>query len=97
MSGDVETQTSIIKKATRSQGIPFSNAALKNFVSRHVVRKDTRVSQEALDLLNRVFDEVGGWIVREAEKMVATAGRATINADHVRSAAKLYLSWEEEK
>jgi len=75
--------------------IPFSHSTLRKFFSRHVVKKKTRVSDDALDLLNRVLDEVGGWIIRESERMAANGGKSTINADHIREAVKLYLGWEE--
>jgi len=94
---DDETQASLVKKQKIAQVLPFSHATLKDFASRHLVKKETQFSQEALDLLNQVFDEVGGWIVRESERMAAVGGRTRISAEHVRDAAKLYLSWEEEK
>jgi hypothetical protein len=93
---DDETQASLVKKQ-KPQGLPFSHATLKDFVSRHIVKKETQFSQESLDLLNRVFDEVGGWIVRESERMAAIGGGTRVSAEHVRDAAKLYLSWEEGK
>jgi histone H3/H4 len=77
--------------------VPFPRATVKRFFSRHVVKKTTRVSEDAVDLMNRVFDEVGGWIVRESERMAANGGKSTIGADHVRGAVELYLGWEEGK
>jgi len=94
---DDETQVPLVKKHKPAQVLPFSHATLKDFASRHIVKKETQFSQEALNLLNQVFDEVGGWIVRESERMASVAGRTRVSADHVRDAAKLYLSWEEEK
>jgi histone H3/H4 len=76
---------------------PFPRATVREFFSRHVVKKTTRVSEDAVDLMNRVFDEVGGWVVRESERMAANGGKSTISADHVRDAVKLYLGWEEGK
>jgi len=94
---DEEPQASLVKKQKSVQGLPFSHTVLKDFVSRHIVKKETQFSQESLDLLNQVLDEVGGWIVRESERMAAMGGRTRIGAEHVRDAAKLYLSWEEGK
>lgn len=76
--------------------IPFSRATLRKFFSRHVVKKRARVSREALDLMNRVLDDVGGWIIRESERMAASEGKSTINAKHIKGAVKQYLGWEEE-
>jgi histone H3/H4 len=94
---DDETHTSTLKEIKRPSGVPFSKAMLRDFIARHVVKSETRVSKDALDLLNRVLDEVGGWIIREAEKMAASSGRSTISADHIRGAVKLYLGWEEKE
>jgi len=72
-------------------------ATLRKFVKRHVVRKKTRISSEALDVLDKMFDEVGGWIIRESEKMASSSGRSTIKAVHIRDAAGLYVGWGEEE
>ena len=77
-------------------GVPFPNATLKKFIMRHIVNKDMRVSKEALNVLNRIFDEIGGWIIREAEKMAVSGGMSTISAEHVRDAARFYFGWEGE-
>lgn len=97
LPNDDETQKVLVRDTTQTPSVPFPSSALKDFVTRHVIRKETQVSQDALDLLNRVFDEVGGWIVRESEKMALSGGRTRITADHIRGAVKLYLGWEEEK
>ena len=55
------------------------------------------MAPEALDLLDKLLDEVGGWIIRESEKMASSSGRSTIRAVHIRDAARLYLGWEEEE
>jgi histone H3/H4 len=94
---DDEAEKVLVKETIQTLNVPFSSSVLKDFVARHVVRKQTQVSQDALDLLNRVFDEVGGWIVRESENMAQSSGRTRITADHIRGAVKLYLGWEEEK
>lgn len=97
LSSDDKTENVLVKEAAHASNIPFASSILKDFVTRHLVRKETQVSQDALDLLNRVFDEVGGWVVRESEKMATCGGRTRITADHIRGAVKLYLGWEEEK
>ena len=97
LPSDGETQDVLAKEVNKPKNVPFPSSILKDFVDRHVMRRETQVSQDALDLLNRVFDEVGGWIVRESEKMAACGGRTRITADHIRGAVKLYLGWEEEK
>ena len=75
----------------------FPRNTLREFVRRHMVGNKTRVAPEALDLLNKLFDEVGGWIVRESEKMASSSGKSTIRAEHIRDAAELYLGWEEKE
>jgi histone H3/H4 len=81
--------------------IPFSRATLKKFFVRHIVRKPpivkkpTRVSRDALDLMNRVLDDIGGWVIRESERMAANEGKSTIQAKHIRAAVKQYLGGEE--
>lgn len=74
----------------------FSNATLREFVTSHVIKKDTRIAQDALDRLNQIMDVLGGWIIREAERMASSEGKSTISLEHVRSAVRLYLGLEEE-
>jgi hypothetical protein len=95
--GDDKTENLLVKEIPHPSSMPFPTSLLKDFVVRHVVSKETQVSQDALELLNRVFDEMGGWIVRESEKMARCGGRTRIASDHIRGAVKLYLGWEEEK
>lgn len=92
-----ETQISTLKEAKRPSGVPFAKSTLREFFSRHIVRSETRVSKDAIDMLNQVLDEVGGWIIMEAERMAASSGKSTISADHIRSAVKLYLGLEVNK
>lgn len=75
----------------------FPRNTLRNFVKGHLVGKKTRVASEALDLLDKLLDEVGGWIVRESEKMASSSGRSTIRTEHIRDAARLYLGWGEKE
>lgn len=75
----------------------FPAATIRRFVKRHVVGKKTRVSSEALEVLNKILDDVGGWIIRESEKMASSSGGPTIRAVHIRDAARLYLGWGEEE
>jgi len=78
-------------------GYPFANAALKRLVERHRVSKETRIAGGALEQLNRVLDEISGWVVREAEKLATCGGRKTIDVVDIRDATKLYLGLEVEK
>jgi len=85
------------KGRKRPESSPFPRATLRNFIRRHVVKKKTRVSGEALNLLNQLLDEVGGWIVRESEKLASASGKSTIKSEHIRDAARQYLGWEEKE
>jgi histone H3/H4 len=49
----------------------FPRAILRNFVKRHVVGEKTRISSDALETLDKMLDEVAGWIIRESEKMAS--------------------------
>ncbi|MFQ6115940.1 MAG: hypothetical protein ACE5NG_17910 [bacterium] len=84
-------------KNTKQVATFFSAATLKKFVKRHVVGKKTRISSEALGTLDKMLDEVGGWVIRESEKMASSSGRSTIKAVHIRDAARLYIGWGEEE
>jgi histone H3/H4 len=84
------------KKRVRPSSF-FPRNTIREFVKRHAVGNKTRVAPEALDLLNKLFDEVGGWIVIESEKMASSSGKSTIKAEHIRDAARLYLGWEEKE
>ena len=90
-------KTSSGKSRKHPESSPFPRATLRKFIQRHAVRKKTRVSREALNLLNRLLDEVGGWIVRESEKLASVSGRSTIQSEHIRDAARQYLGWEEKE
>ena len=84
-------------KNTKQVATFFPTATLRKFVKRHAVGKKTRISPGALSVLNKMLDEVGGWIIRESEKLASSSGRSTIKAVHIRDAARLYLSWEEKE
>jgi histone H3/H4 len=61
------------------------------------VNKETRITQDALEQLNRILNEVGGWIIRESEKLASNGGKKTIDVADIRDATKLYLGLEAEK
>ena len=43
----------------------FPKATLKRIVSKHTIRKETRISNEGLDQLSKTLDELAGWIILE--------------------------------
>lgn len=83
-----------IGRKKRHSGFPFPNAVLKRLIERHRVSKETRIAQEALERLNRVLDEISGWIIRESEKLATGGGRKTVAIADIRDATKLYLGLE---
>ncbi|PIU12626.1 MAG: hypothetical protein COT21_03335 [Hadesarchaea archaeon CG08_land_8_20_14_0_20_51_8] len=81
----------MVRKRKGRSGYPFANATLKHLVERHTVSKETRIAQEALEQLNRVLDEISGWIILESERLARDGGKKTIDIADIRDATKLYL------
>lgn len=79
------------KKSKKDIKSLFPRATLKRIVSKHKVRKETRISKDGLDQLSIILDELVGWIIREAEKLVSNEGKLTISSKHINDAVKIYF------
>ena len=79
------------KKSKKDIKSLFPRTTLKRVVSKHKVRKETRISKEGLDQLSIILDELAGWIIREAEKLVSNEGKLTISSKHINDAVKIYF------
>ena len=75
--------------------LPFPKATLKRIATRQKLQKETRISEESLQQLNVLLDELSGWIIREAEKLAFNEGKSTIKAKHINQAVEIYFGKRE--
>lgn len=71
--------------------LAFPQATLKRIVTKHKIRKETRISKEGLEQLNETLDELTSWIILEAEKLAINEGKLTITSRHINEAFQIYF------
>ena len=82
-----------MRKKEGKKGVrpPLPKATLRRIFLKHKVRRETRISENGLNRLGIILDELAGWIIREAEKLVSNEGKLTISSKHISDAVKIYF------
>jgi histone H3/H4 len=70
---------------------PFPKATLRRIALKHRIQTGTRISDNALLMINEVMNEILGWIIRESERIAISEGKKSINEEHIREAIKMYF------